>query len=349
MKKTSRFPRPEGRLSFPATTFLVACALPLPAAQLSYHSAPPKSGPSDIVNLAGAARDWDNIGGDGLNDGDANDSATYIAGVDRPHQGQTFTTGGNPAGYQVNAVWLRHAGYSGNQDATWWCAPAESSLTVRITRPAAAGTFAFALASEPVRTTGAEPGAPNPLAPREVRTSSADGTGLWLRFAFASPVTLYPNTRYGFDVTAHTPDFFLETLGLRDAAASGGDAYAGGSAYTGSSTGTADNTLLPLAGDRVFVVELSPAIDLVRKGHEVFISWPQLSGPLRRVEIYRNDRAAVEGRARVATITTAVNTYLEKVPDDKAPYWYWLTLTRSDGSTETIGPVATPVAEVWTP
>lgn len=328
---------------------LLPCLLPpLPAAQVSFHSAPPTPGPNDIANFVGASRDRDNIGGDGMNDGDANDSSTYISGLDRPHQGQTFATGSNPAGYQVNAVWLRHAGYSTNASSTWWCAPAGAALTVRITRPSAAGTFAFALAAEPAAITASDAGAPNALTPVSTRVNTANGTGLWLRFALAAPVTLYPNTKYGFDVAAHAPDLFFETLGQRSV---GGDdaPYIGGSAYNGSSTGAADNTLNPLDGDRVFLVELSPAIDVARNGEDVFLAWSQLGGPIRRIEIHRNTRAVPEGRVRIATITTSINTFLEKVPDPTAIYWYWLVVTRPDASTEIIGPVATPSAEVWTP
>lgn len=334
--------------TLPTASLLLACALSaLPAAQLSYHVMPPTLGTNDVSNLVGASRDRDNIGGDGYADGDGNDSATYIAGVDRPHQGQTFTTGGNPAGYQVNAVWLRHVAYTSNTGATWWCAPSNGAFTVRVTRPSAVGTFAFALTKEAFTTTGTESGTPNSLTPVATRVNSPEGTGVWLRFAFTSPITLFPNTLYGFDVAAHSRDFFFETLGLRTTADR--DAYPAGAAYSGSTIGAADNTLEPLEGDRVFVVELSPGIDVARNGDDVFLAWAQLPSPIRHIEIHRNTLPTPGGRIRIATITPPVNTFVEKVPDATASYWYWLVVTRPDGITETIGPVATRSAEVWVP
>ena len=244
-------------LAFIAPLLLAASLLD--GAQLSYHTTAPSPGADDIFNLVGATRDRDNVGGDGLADGGANDASTYLSGSDRPHQGQTFRTGAHPAGYRAAAVWLRHPGYTANTSSTWWRTPVGGSLGVRVTEPAAAGTPSFALRSESLVTTGAETGAPNSLAPVAAATNTATGTGVWLRFAFATPVTLAADTLYGFDVTATSANFFLETLGVRDAAAPGGDAYPAGSAYRGSTNGAPDDSLQALAGDRVFLVELIQA------------------------------------------------------------------------------------------
>jgi hypothetical protein len=99
----------------------------------------------------------------------------------------------------------------------------------------------------------------------------------------------------------------------------------------------------------VFLVELSPAIDVARNGEDVFLAWPRLSGPIRHVEIHRNESAGAEGRVRVAMITGPLNSHVEKVPDAGAAYWYWLIVNRPDGAIETIGPVAARSAEVWEP
>lgn len=327
---------------------LLAAVTSLPAGQLSYHLATPVPGVHDVANLVGATADRDNLAGDGQTDGDYNDHATYVA-FDRPHQGQTFTTGAHPTGYQIKAVWLRHVGYSANSDITWWCAPEGGALTLRVTRPAAAGTFAFVVASESVTMSSNDVGAPNRLMPLRTRENSPQGTGLWLRFAFASPVMLYPNTQYGFDVSAHGNELFFETLGVRDGAAEGGDAHAGGAAYRGATNGTPDNTLSPIGGDRVFIAELSPAVEVFRQDHEVFLTWSQVAGPVRRIELHRNARPTPEGRTRVAVFETPTSTHLDKVPDPRATYWYWLVVTRPDGGVENIGPAVTPQTEAWRP
>jgi hypothetical protein len=345
MSPASRlFPRRRALLSLS----LLALPLALHGAQASFSSAAPAPGPYDIANLTGAAQDRDNIAGDGINDGDVNDHATYVSGLDRPHQGQTFTTGDNPAGYQVRAVWIKHAGYSANQSDTWWSAPAGSDLTIRLTRPAAAGTFAFALASEPLTLTGNAPGAPNAFFPVSPRVNTADGSGVWLRIGLESPVSLYPNTRYGFDLTGTSPELFFEWLGLRDNTTEG-DAYPSGSAYVGSTTAVPDQTLRPLAGDRVFLVEMSPAVEVARDGAEVFLSWGRIPGAVQKLELYRGDRPSPENRRRIAELAVLAQVYLDKLPRPDATCWYWLVVTRPDGTTETIGPVDGRAAPAWTP
>lgn len=327
-----------------------AFSVPVRAAQLSYHKTDPVPGPHDVALLVGATQDRDNVGGDGVTDGDANDQSTYVSSLDRPHQGQTFTTGANPSGYQVNAVWVRHASYSSaNADSTWWCAPKGASLAVRITRPSAAGTFAFPISSETLVTTGAEPGAPNALSPLFARANSPEGTGLWLRIALDRPVTVYPNSSYGFDLTGLGREYFFELHGIRDAAADGGNAYAGGAAYHGSTTATPDLTLHPLAGDRAFLVELSPSLEVVRDGRDVFLSWANASGDARQIDIYRHQRPTTEGRRRISTTNTAISSYLDSLLSDDTPAWYWVVVTRLDGAVETFGPAAAPSAAAGSP
>ena len=226
----------------------------LPAATLSYQTSAPTPGANDVSNLTGAASDRDNVSGNGSSDGAANDAGTYVAG-DRPQQGQTFTTGSNVGGYRVKAVWLRHVGYTSNTASTSWRTANGVNLTVRVTKPSAVGTGGFALTTEMVTTTGSETGTSNSLAPVTGGTSSTNGTGVWVRLAFSLPITVQPNTQYGFDVTSGSTTFYFETLGLRDAAA-GGNPYAGGAAYSGSTNGAPDNAMNTLSGDRVFLVEL---------------------------------------------------------------------------------------------
>jgi len=250
------------RFSRPLLQVIIAfcCGLPLllPAATLSYQTSAPTPGANDVASFTGASKDRDNVGGDGSTDGSANDASTYISG-NRPQQGQTFTTGANAGGYKVVAIWLRNVGYTSNTSKTFWCTANGAQLTVRVTNPAASGTSGFALTTEAVTTTGTESGTSNSLAPVATGTSSANGTGVWVRLAFAMPITVQPNTQYGFDVTSGSMSYYFETQGIRDGA-SGGNPYSGGTAYNGSTNGAPDSTMNTQAGDRVFMVELAPAV-----------------------------------------------------------------------------------------
>jgi alpha-D-xyloside xylohydrolase len=206
--------------------------------------------------------------------GSANDGYTYVAN-DRASQGQTFTTGSSPGGYSLTDIWIRHAGYTANtmdpntpnSNGTWWQMAAGGGLTLRITNPSQAGTANFVLRSETYSTTGNE-GWPTSA------TSSLNGDGLWLHFTLATPVLLATNTTYGFDLTSVVNNnCFFEWLGNST------DIFSGGTAYNGGTAGTPDNTLNPLVGDRVFLLQLTPLAhpQLTAKmdpDNQVQISWP---------------------------------------------------------------------------
>jgi hypothetical protein len=225
----------------------------LQAATMTFSPTAPTPDADDVSNFVGAELDRNNINGDGTTDGAGNDQGTYVA-FDRPHQGQTFTTG--PAdGYSVLAVWLRHVGYMGNSpgdvgNGTYYNMPVGSDFQVRVTNPAQAGGAGFVLADETYTTTGDEPDTlPTTF------TNTNDGTGTWIRFGFDAPPVVAGNTVVGFDVTSLTtpqPDGFFETQGTNM------DVFAGGTAYNGDTAGVATNVFNALVGDRVFVVELAP-------------------------------------------------------------------------------------------
>jgi hypothetical protein len=213
------------------------------AVTLSLSSATPTPGTNDIYNFAGASHDGANVSDGGTYaDGAANDAFTYVAG-DRADQGQTFTTSGSTNGCLVNAVWLRHVGYTNNTALTWWQMNSGVTLTVRITDPSQVGTSGFAVRTESYTTTGTEGWSGG--------FNSTNGDGNWLRFAFATPVSLATNKTYGFDLTSATTSAFFEWLGTSN------NVFAGGSAYNGSTTGVADNALNTLVGDRVFLIEMA--------------------------------------------------------------------------------------------
>jgi DUF1680 family protein len=224
-----------------AGAMLMAGAI-LRAASLTLSVSAPTPGTNDIYNFSGASHDGANVcAGGAYADGAANDAFTYVAG-DRADQGQTFTTGSITNGCLVNAIWVRHAGYTNNTDLTWWQMNSGVTLTVRVTDPSQAGASGFAVRTETYVTTGTEGWSGG--------FNSANGDGDWLRFVFATPVSLATNKTYGFDLTSATTGVFFEWLGTSN------NVFPGGSAYNGSTAGSADNTMNMLVGDRVFLIEM---------------------------------------------------------------------------------------------
>lgn len=224
-----------------------------PAANISFSITPPVADSNDIDSFTAAAKDRDNLLGNGSSDGGTNDGGTYIA-RDRAHQGQTFTSGSDPSGYRINALWLRHTGYTANTNATYWRLESGGQFTLRLTNPSSAASGGFVLASETGTFSGGESGVPNPMAPTSGSTSNPNGTSVWIRFAFTTPTHIQPNTLYGIDITSTSDQLFFEAAGIRSAA--GGDAYPGGSAYKGTTNGAPDPACNLLPGDRAFLVEM---------------------------------------------------------------------------------------------
>jgi hypothetical protein len=79
-----------------------------------------------------------------------------------------------------------------------------------------------------------------------------------LTFTFASPVSLAANTAYGFDLSGQNVGYF-EWLGISDTAVGGGgNPYASGNAFNTGANGAANTTTMnPLAGDRVFALDIT--------------------------------------------------------------------------------------------
>ena len=90
-------------------------------------------------------------------------------------------------------------------------------------------------------------------------------------------------------------------------------------------------------------------LDVVRDGSDVSLSWRRPPGAVRHLEVFRNNRVEPDGRERVALLNASAEIYLERAPSGDAPYWYWLQVTRVDGSTETIGPTLAKASAVWVP
>lgn len=231
------------RLSTLLAGLLFAALLPAQTT-LNFLTSAPTPGANDIYNFTGSANDSGNVNdGGAYSDGAANDAFTYLSSFDKPSQGQTFTTG--PGGGKVTAIWIRHAGYTTDTVDTYWQFAAGTPVTSRITDPSQVNTAGFALDAETYTITGSEylnPGT----------GFSLTGSGMWLRLGLTNGPTLSANTTYGFDVTLlSSGTSYFEALGTDS------DAYSGGTAYRGSTVGAVDNSLNPLSGDRVFLVELN--------------------------------------------------------------------------------------------
>ncbi|MBB5353461.1 fibronectin type 3 domain-containing protein [Haloferula luteola] len=218
---------------------------------VTYGSAAPSGAPASISNWTGAAYDAANIGGSGVNsngganNGAANDASTYVVS-NQPRQGQSFTTGSNPNGYQLSSVTARMAGYSSNNasgsNQVYWDLNAKNGPVIVEIGKVTGGT-AFATVSKQNFIMGGT-GTPG-------TGSSANGAGTYITFHLPYTVYLQPNTTYGFDLTiGNGSSNYFEWLGLSTSFAA--DPYTSGTAYNRSGT-----ALTPLAGDRVFQLDLT--------------------------------------------------------------------------------------------
>jgi len=142
----------------------------------------------------------------------------------RPLQGQTFTTLGNPAGYSLLAVTLRNFSNNVGSNSDDW--------TVRV--GTVSGTVFTQIASE-------------------VDTTSTIGysAGDYLTFTFDTPVTLAASTVYGFDYDTSNVGFI--TANNTDGNYTGGTNFRHGGGGVGD-----DNNLLFPGDDRVFHVDMIP-------------------------------------------------------------------------------------------
>lgn len=229
------------------------------AAVVSYSATAPTIGPSDAHSLNESTSDQTNIGGwpeqPGAGD---NDYATYIA-QDRRGLGQTFTTGTDPSGYVMTGFYLKNVMYDTPplSNGTWWYVNNEgggSILQIRIVDTANEGLPAFVVHSEDYTVTGTETG--NELMPVNWDPEKA-GTDTWVHFALSEPVTLAPNTQYGFDVTVTLGawGYFFETAGVDYGSYIGGSAYSTG--LSGGQNSLNMDEIYP-DSDRTFVVNLIP-------------------------------------------------------------------------------------------
>ena len=200
----------------------------------------PASDASDCFFFASGMGDSDNIGGVVGQDIYANDPDTYVA-YDRNAQGQTFTTGANPAGYQINAITVQHVQMPVDAaNGTWYDLQDNDTFALEV--GTISGGVKTPLASGIARYSGSA-----------LTGGSPDvGTGNYFTFDLSGEnLTLAPNTVCYFLITAQVGNAYFELNGSRT-----GD-YAGGTAIRGEVTAAIGETYVELTGDRVFHVDLA--------------------------------------------------------------------------------------------
>ncbi|HEX9841975.1 MAG TPA: alginate lyase family protein, partial [bacterium] len=219
---------------------------------ITYSSVQPSGAVDSIAQWSGAAFDAANIGGSGVNadggadNGTANDASTRVTGG-LPIQGQTFTTGSHPNGYDVTGITVRMAGYtnntaSGSNMTAWNLGASKGPIHATIAKINGTARSPLSIQNFMAGGTG-HPGS----------GSSANGAGAYLTFNLPFPVHLEPDTTYGFDlVSGNGSANHFEWLGTS------GDPYVGGTAYSRS---WGDGPITPLAGDRVFQVDMTASTE----------------------------------------------------------------------------------------
>lgn len=214
---------------------------------MTYTNVQPTGDTGSVSNWMGAAFDAGNIGGSGVNangapnNGTANDAYTYVAN-NQPVQGQTFLTGGNANGYQLNAITVRMAGYTANNASgannVYWnlleqngpiiltlCEINGTNRTIKTMQNFKAGDVG-------------SPGSGN----------SANGAGTYITFHLPFTTYLNSNTTYGFELQIGNGGAnYFEWLGTSDT-----NAYPNGTAYQPGWT-----TITPTSGDHVFMADMT--------------------------------------------------------------------------------------------
>jgi hypothetical protein len=208
--------------------------------EMTASATAPASDASDRFFFASGMGDSDNIGGVVGQGGNANDGDTFVA-YDRNAQGQTFTTGANPAGYQINAVTVQHVQMpEAEGNGAYYDLQNNDTFALEV------GTI-----SEGVKT---------PLGSGIARYSGSavaggppsGGTGNYFTFDLSGEnLTLAPNTVCYFLITAHTGNPYFELNGTRT-----GD-FIGGTAIRGKVVAAIGDEYVELTGDRVFHVDLA--------------------------------------------------------------------------------------------
>ena len=224
----------------PTETLSAPAAVSLVKYEMTASATAPASDASDRFFFASGIGDSANIGGVEGQNIFANDGATYVA-YDRSSQGQTFTTGANPAGYQINAITVQHVQMPVDAaNGTYY--DLQDNDTFELEVGTVSGGVKTPLASGFARYTGSAltGGSPNV------------GTGNYFTFDLSGEnLTLAPNTVCYFMISTEGGNSYFELNGSRT-----GD-FVGGTAIRGEVVATIGETYVELTGDRVFHVDLA--------------------------------------------------------------------------------------------
>jgi hypothetical protein len=208
--------------------------------EMTASATAPVSDASDRFFFASGIGDSGNIGGVVGQNIFANDGDTYVA-YDRNAQGQTFTTGANPAGYQINAITVQHVQMPVDAaNGTYY--DVQDNDTFELEVGTISGGVKTPLASGFARYTGSALAGGSPDV----------GTGNYFTFDLSGEnLTLAPNTVCYFMISTETGNSYFELNGSRT-----GD-FVGGTAIRGEVVATIGGTYVELTGDRVFHVDLA--------------------------------------------------------------------------------------------
>ena len=207
-------------------------SLPAELVYTSSATAPTVDG-ADIANLAGGSI----LGG--------GDEANWIFGLDRPSQGQTFTTGSDPAGYDLDAVTIQRA--TGGTTSYSFENVTDLTYGLRIDTPSGTDLLATDLLNDTTASIAAR------------ATTSAGGNLVTdpaeLDFVTLSgfSVHLDPNTTYSFDLVI--PNGISQGWKLN--ANTDVNSYSGGNAFSTGDNGNPSDTMTVRSGDRVFHLNLT--------------------------------------------------------------------------------------------
>lgn len=163
--------------------------------------------------------------------GSSYDWGSSVIWTDRPARGQTFTTGSNVAGYTLDAITVQSSG-------TTATLPHNTSYAVRV--GTVSGTSFAGVASESASYSG--------------NFSAND----YVTFTLATPISLSPNSVYGFDVALTGSN-----RGWSDSAwmlnRNAQTEYADGSAYSSGANGAGGSTISLHNQDRIFHLNMTAA------------------------------------------------------------------------------------------
>ena len=195
-------------MRFPHAITIVSAVLllsPAMAATITISNIAPTIDGADIGNLSGGF--------------DAGGDEGHMWG-NRPHQGQSFTTGSNPGGYQINSVTLRSRGSSG------------SGSTFNVVVGSLSGGIMTQVGSTETAVTG----------------SYVNGS--YITFNFDTPLTLNASTTYGFLWGSNAAGFITDNT-------NNDTAYTGGTGISSGDDNMPDlNNVIDRNVDRVFHVDL---------------------------------------------------------------------------------------------